>query len=242
MKRFSLFVLLLLLAIAGAVYAQSPGISYPPETEVLRGVVEILGTANDPNFWKYELAALPFGTSNEIPITGAETPVINGVLGQWDTRTVPDGPYSLRLRVVRLDANYDTYFVVRVQVANAAPPPTPTSQVTPTPTITPTPRPATATPVVLTPELPTPTPPPATTPTAVPGSVGGDDGGDEAGGSGSEGESESPIAALTARLSGLGSAFLRGAGAVLLVFLAIGFFFGVKYLLTWLYYRLLASR
>ncbi len=242
MKRFSLFVLLLLLVIAGAAYAQSPGISYPPETEALRDVVSIQGTANHPEFWKYELAAAPFGTQNFFNIAGAEAPVVNGVLGQWDTRTVADGPYTLRLRVVRRDGNYDEYFVVRTQVANAAPPPTPTSQVTPTPTITPTPRPATATPVVLTPELPTPTPPPATTPTAVPGSVSGDDGGGDTGGAGSEDESEGAIATLTASLSSLSSAFLRGAGAVLLVFLAIGVFFGVKYLLTWLYYRLVVSR
>ena len=217
MKRLLPLILLLLFAIVAAVHAQGPGISYPPETETLRDVVSIQGTANHSDFWKYELAAAPFGTQNFFDLAGAEAPVIAGVLGRWDTRTVADGPYTLRLRVVRRDGNYDEYFVVRVQVANAGPPPTPTGQVTPTPTVTPTPKPATATAVAA-------------------GQSGGD-----SNTSGGEGDA-SGLAVLTARIGSLGDAFVRGGGAVLLVFLAIGVFFGVKHLLTWLYYRLLAGR
>jgi hypothetical protein len=237
MKRFLPLALFLLLAIVAVAHAQGPGISYPPETETLRALVSIQGTANHPDFWKYELAAAPFGTQNFFDLAGAEAPVIAGVLGQWDTRAVPDGPYTLRLRVVRRDGNYDEYFVVRVQVANAGPPPTPTGQVTPTPTVTPTPKPATATPVVLTPQIPTPTPAPSATATVIAGDVGGNSGDSD-----SDGEGESAIASLVTRISSLGDAFVRGGGAVLLVFLAIGVFFGVKHLLTWLYYRLLAGR
>ncbi len=237
MKRLLPLVLLLLFAIVAAVHAQGPGISYPPETETLRDVVSIQGTANHSDFWKYELAAAPFGTQNFFDLAGAEAPVIAGVLGRWDTRTVADGPYTLRLRVVRRDGNYDEYFVVRVQVANAGPPPTPTGQVTPTPTVTPTPKPATATAVILTPQIPTPTPAPSATATAV---AAGQSGGDS-NTSGGEGDA-SGLAVLTARIGSLGDAFVRGGGAVLLVFLAIGVFFGVKHLLTWLYYRLLAGR
>ncbi len=230
--------LCLLLSATISAFAQGPGISYPPETEVLRGVVDIRGVADHPNFWKYELAAAPFGTQNFFNIAGAETPVIGGVLGQWDTRTVADGPYTIRLRIVRRDGNYDEYFVMRAQVVNAGPPPTPTGQVTPTPTITPTPKPATATPVVLTPDIPTPTPAPSATPTLAAGATNGSDDGATGGATGDEG----PLAALSSAVSRLGDAFVRGARAVLLAFVAVGIFFGVKQLLTWLYYRFLVSR
>lgn len=211
--------------------AQGSGINFPPETEVLRGVTEIRGTTTHPDFWKYELAAAPTGTQNWFNIGVSETPIANGVLGLWDTRSVSDGTYSIRLRIVKRDGNYDEYFVVRTQVANTGPVDTPTPQETPTPTITPTPKPATATPVVLTPRIPTTTPAPeavATPRGAVVASAG-----DAAGG---QGESLGSVA------SRMGRAFLRGARIVLGIFVVVGVFFGVKSLLTWLYYRLVVSR
>ena len=222
--------LLIALLLAGfrPVYAQS-GITYPPETEVLRGSVQVQGTATHPDFWKYELAAAPQGTENWFIITVNETPVVNGVLGVWDTRTVADGPYSIRLRVVRRDGNYDEFFVRNVTVSNAAPPPTPTPEVTPTPTATP--KPPTATPVQLTPEIPTPTPAPTDTPETGVAAPGEEDGGDDAGGGN---ETTSAIVQL---LSQAKEGFVKGALYVTLAFLAVGIFFGVKNLLTWLYIR-----
>ena len=231
-RNWLLLFLLVFLTLAGyhTVYAQS-GITYPPETEVLQGSVQIQGTATHPEFWKYELAAAPQGTENWFIITVSETPVVNGVLGVWDTRTVADGPYSIRLRVVRRDGNYDEYFVRNVTVNNAAPLPTPTPEVTPTPTSTPTPKPPTATPVQLTPEIPTPTPAPTATPeTGVvpPGEVHGGD--NEDGGS-------QTTSAIVELLTQAKEGFLKGVMVVALAFLAVGIFFGVKNLLTWLYVR-----
>jgi len=211
--------------------AQGSGINFPPETEVLRGVTEIRGTTTHPAFWKYELAAAPTGTQNWFNIAVSETPVANGVLGLWDTRSVSDGTYSIRLRIVKRDGNYDEYFVVRTQVANTGSVNTPTPQETPTPTITPTPKPATATPVVLTPQIPTTTPAPEAT--ATPRGPQVANAGDAAGG---QGESLSSVA------SRMGRAFLRGVRVVLGIFVVVGVFFGVKSLLTWLYYRLVVSR
>ncbi len=236
MKRLlPLLLFVVLLFGSGRVLAQGPGINYPPETEVLRGVTEIRGTTTHPDFWKYELAAAPTGTQNWFNIAVSETPVNNGVLGLWDTRSVSDGTYSIRLRIVKRDGNYDEYFVVRTQVANTGPVATPTPQETPTPTITPTPKPATATPVVLTPVIPTPTPAPEATATPA-GAAVANAGETDGGGTGSTGES------LTSVASRLGQAFLRGARIVLGVFVVIGVFFAVKSLLTWLYYRLVVSR
>ena len=70
--------------------AQSSGITYPPETEVVRGVIQIVGTAQHPEFWKYELAAAPYQTQNWFNIAVNESPVQNGVLGTWDTQKNSD--------------------------------------------------------------------------------------------------------------------------------------------------------
>ncbi len=231
LKRiFPLLLSLAILALGISPIQAQSGISYPPETEVLRGIIQILGTADHPEFWKYELAAAPFGTQNWFNIGVSETPVFNGVLGRWNTNTVADGTYTLRLRLVKRDGNYDEFQVQRALVSNSGPTPTPTvdeTAITPTPTVTPTPKPATATPVVLTPDIPTPTPSPDDTPTPGDGvTPGAEDGGD-----GSD-----SLASLGERTL---EAFGRGARTVLIVFLIVGFFFAVKYLLTWLYYRYL---
>ncbi len=228
-RFLSLFLLVVfwLLADLASVSAQS-GITYPPETEVLRGTVQIQGTATHPDFWKYELAAAPLGTGNWFNIAISESPVVNGVLGVWDTRTVADGPYSIRLRVVRRDGNYDEYFVRNVTVNNASPLPSETPEATPTPTVTPTPKPATATPVRLTPNIPTPTP--ASTVTPVVGAGEEAHGGDAGGGN----ENASAIVELLAQAK---AGFVRGVLYVTLAFLAVGLFFGIKNLLMWIYVR-----
>lgn len=225
---------LLLLASSPAALAQGGPISYPPETEVVRGVIEIRGTAVHPEFWKYELAAAPFGTGNWFNLGVSETPVQNGVLGRWDTNTVPDGTYTLRLRIVRRDGNYDEFTVQRVLVGNAAPAATATPAESPTPTPTPTREPPTATPVVITPDIPTPTLAPLPTVTPLPGADGGDSGEPESGPSTAE-----TLSSLAGRAA---AAFVQGARLVLLVFLVVGVFFAVKHALTWLYYRFLVSR
>ncbi len=95
-----------------------------------------------------------------------DTPVINGLLETWDTTLVPDGSYTFRLRVVRLDGNYSEFFSQQVVVANSQPIPTDTPtpvEATPRPTITPTDLPPTPTIVIDQPVVDTPTPRPVAT-------------------------------------------------------------------------------
>ena len=231
---FPIFLITLVLAPARPAQAQS-GITYPPETEVLRGSVQIKGSAVHGDFWKYELAAAPQGTQNWFNIAAGESQINNGVLGVWDTRTVADGPYTIRLRVVRRDGNYDEYYVQKVVVANTAPVATPTPETTPTPTATPTPKPPTATPVQLTPEIPTPTPAPTATPNA--GAAAGpqaDDNNDDDNGDATQSSKASEMMELAGVMK---DALLKGAMYVALAFLLVGFFFGVKNLLQWIYVR-----
>ena len=138
-------------------------ITSPQNNAVVRGQVAIMGSASHPQFqfYKVEYAVEPVIGENYV-IIGAirEQPVVNGQLEVWDTTRVPDGSYTLRLRVVRLDGNYDEDSVVQVVVANAQPTETPTPAETPTPTITPTPLPPTPTIVIEQPALPTNAPTP----------------------------------------------------------------------------------
>ncbi len=134
-------------------------ITSPQNNAIVRGQVPIIGSATHPQFqfYKVEFAREPAVSDENFGIIGAihEAQVADGQLEMWDTTQVPDGSYSLRLRVVRLDGNYDEYSVVQVVVANAQPTETPTPAESPTPTISPTPLPPTPTIVIDQPDLPT---------------------------------------------------------------------------------------
>jgi hypothetical protein len=117
-------------------------ISSPTENAVVRGTVPIVGTAVDPDFWKYEVHYGPHPNPQNqwTPMaTIHEQQVSDGLLETWDTTLIPDGTYSLRLRVVNRTSNYVEIFVRGITVANAEPTETPMPSATPlpTPTITP---------------------------------------------------------------------------------------------------------
>jgi hypothetical protein len=131
-------------------------ITSPQNNAIVRGQVPIMGSATHPNFQFYKLEYALEPADENFVIIGAihENQIVDGQLEVWDTTRVPDGSYTLRLRVVRLDGNYTDYSVVQVVVANAQPTETPTPAESPTPTISPTPLPPTATIVIDQPGLP----------------------------------------------------------------------------------------
>ncbi len=253
-RLFSLIAVIGLLAVAGPAWAIGPAspllqdaaavITSPQSGESVRGSVQITGSALHPAFQRYELYFTVEPGENWVFIGEARTnPVSNGVLGVWETGGLPDGNYSLRLRVVRQDGNYDEGFARNVVVANTTPPtPVPTdtpafdaeatlpppieSVVTPTPAATPTPV------SVEQPEIPTPTPRPS--PTVTPETAGEPVAADT-GSSGSAGDSASSLTDAF-ETSTLQSSFVRGASLAAAIFLAVGAFFGVRRLLTWLWY------
>lgn len=149
-------------------------ISTPASNAVVRGTIDISGSADYPTFQFFIVEFSPEPVSgNQWQIIGevSETPVINGRLVTWNTTQVPDGSYTLRLRVVRLDGNYSEFFSQQVVVANAQPLPTDTPTATPEedeapetpPTVTPTPLPPTASIIIEQPVVDTPTPRPVAT-------------------------------------------------------------------------------
>jgi len=114
-------------------------IASPSAGQEVRGQAAIIGSASVPGFQYYKVE---YGVGSN-PADWAlvdrmyDTPVINNHLATWNTLAIPDGVYSLRLRVVKQDGNYEEVTVRGVVVANTRPIQTPTETATPTPTGTP---------------------------------------------------------------------------------------------------------
>lgn len=159
------FLLPMLLMLIAAQDEPPITITSPLEGEVLRGEVTITGTTDIPNFFSAQLdfayASDPTGTW--FPIQALSQPVTDSTLTTWDTTSISDGSYILRLRVNFVDNTFQEV-TVPIQIGNDIVPVTPT--VVPTATLNavevqiPTP--------FLLAASPTPTTPPRATPTALP--------------------------------------------------------------------------
>ncbi len=243
-RRGKLLLLMVVLAVglawwarpAGAIpLAQQAVITSPQPFSVVRGRVTIEGTAVHPNFLRYELYYSPEPVRDDSWVFIGEAhfnQVANGFLGTWETAGLPDGLYSLRLRVVRHDANYEEYVVRGIQVANSRPTDTPTPAATPTPTVTPTPLPPTPTVIVMAPVLKTPTPEVSAAPT--PAAV--------ARASQPARSQRGEVAPEALSLRGMAHAFWVGARWSLIVFLSVGAFFGLKWLIVQTWRQLMRHR
>lgn len=246
MKRplpLALLVILLLLPFAAALAAPQPQqarpvIAQPAPDSAVRGMVQIVGTATDSQFQRYELYYAPWPVPSDqswIFIGDAhynQQPL--GLLGTWDSRSVPDGAYGLRVRVVKLDGNYVDSDARRVLVVNTRPEPSPTPINSPTPEPLPTEPPPTPTIMVAVPTValsPSPaataTPEPETTPLlpAAPSTT-------------STGSSAGAIAGQLFSGQRLLDVAEKATLYTLGAFAAIGLFFAVKALLVWLWYKI----
>lgn len=250
-RVMSWLLLISLLAYAGTAWAAGPSrpvaqdtaavITSPQSLSSVRGTVSVTGSALHPQFQRYELYYTAEPGENWVFIGEAKTtPVANGLLGTWETGGLPDGNYSLRLRVVRQDGNYDEGFARNITVANRTPPtPVPSDTPAELPTLPPaiegvfTPTPdveATSTPIAVDqPEIPTPTPRPSPTATPEGGDAVAASNGDNSSGSGGSLTDAFDTATL-------GSSFTRGLVVAGSIFLAVGAFFGVRRLLLWIWY------
>ncbi len=82
----------------------SVSITFPRQNEVLNGLGThfVTGTASIDDFQFYKLefgfgpAPIKFFSIDEVQ----RTPVVNGILGSWNTGALPEGTYTLRLTVV----------------------------------------------------------------------------------------------------------------------------------------------
>jgi hypothetical protein len=94
----------------------------PKNGEEISGVVTLMGTADIENFgfYKYEVARP--GETIWLTIQAGRTIVQDGELGQWDTRTLESGDYSLRLVVTDNEGNSREPCVIQVRVNNPVTP------------------------------------------------------------------------------------------------------------------------
>lgn len=101
-------------------------ISSPKTGEELRGQVQIAGNMTVPNFSSAELA---FAYASNSPdtwfvIQTFPQPAVDSALAVWDTTTLTDGDYNLRLRIFLIDGTFQEVIVSDLRIRNDAPLPT----------------------------------------------------------------------------------------------------------------------
>jgi hypothetical protein len=106
-RSLSLFILPLLVWYAGIVPFQAVKtlplkVDEPQNGEALQGIVLINGTTDVPGFRSVEIAFSyqNDSTSTWFLIDQSGTPVKDGLLASWDTSTITDGEYQLRVKVM----------------------------------------------------------------------------------------------------------------------------------------------
>ena len=163
LRFLSLFVLLL---VAGQWRQDTPpiAITSPAPDEILRGQITVTGKVDVPSFVSVQLdfAYASNPTNTWFTIRAISQPPADSTLATWDTTSITDGDYVLRLRV-NFEDGTSQEVTVPIKIGNDALP-------TPTPEPSATPEPDTV--LIPTPFLiaasPTPTDVPRPTPTALP--------------------------------------------------------------------------
>ena len=74
-------------------------ITTPKPGDTLQGSVELVGTADIPNFGFYKYEFAPLGSDTWATIVADNKVVQDGKLGNWDTSAIAAGDYQLRLVV-----------------------------------------------------------------------------------------------------------------------------------------------
>jgi hypothetical protein len=93
-------------------------ITSPKPGEEVKAVVDIIGTADVPNFgfYKYEIA--PVGTQSWATVAAEREPKKDKVLGKWNTLSLSNGDYFLRLVITDNVGNALEPCVIAVRVLN----------------------------------------------------------------------------------------------------------------------------
>lgn len=96
------------------------GILTPAAGDAVRGVVSIVGTTDTTAFSSAEIS---FGYMSDTTQTWfllgqSSAAVVNDALVSWDTTSIPDGNYRLRLRVFLTGGQVLEYLVEEIRVRN----------------------------------------------------------------------------------------------------------------------------
>jgi hypothetical protein len=133
MKQFFLVMLSFLVIMAsGFALPENIAINYPQNGQSVRGVVEITGSVVSDLFLRGEIYYAYNNAENTtwFLIAQLEQPMENGVLARWDTTTITDGEYQIKIRLIKIDYSSDELIIQPVYVRNYSLEPT----ITPAPT------------------------------------------------------------------------------------------------------------
>jgi hypothetical protein len=94
-------------------------ITSPRDNSRLVGITDISGTILHPRLQRWELYWAKHGTNPQewLFLYRGDHQVLNDLIARIDLSQVPAGIYDLRLRVIKLDGNYDDYVIRRLHVA-----------------------------------------------------------------------------------------------------------------------------
>ena len=75
-------------------------ITSPSSGDELSGIVDLIGTADVPNFGFYKYEVAPAGTTNWATVSAGDQPVRDDMLGQLNTTILANGDYFLQLVIL----------------------------------------------------------------------------------------------------------------------------------------------
>lgn len=161
--KLSVAMLKAFLAFLILIQTTDVGITSPQDGETIRGQIQILGSIDYPTFASAELG---FQFASDVAdtwflIQTFSQPTTDSALAVWDTTSVTDGDYNLRLRITLQDGTFLDYIVTDLKIRNQEIP-TATSTDVPLPQFnneTPTPRIIPPTEIILSFPTSTPLPP-----------------------------------------------------------------------------------
>ena len=95
-------------------------IASPGVNQVLSGVVPVTGTADHEALQYYKLEYAPGANAGGgfVYFDGGDTPIVGGVLGNFNTAALPNGTYTLSIVVVDQSGNFPPPCFVTVEIAN----------------------------------------------------------------------------------------------------------------------------
>jgi hypothetical protein len=87
----------------------------PGDGASVTGVAQIIGSATVENFDYYKFEFKDPTTGEWVFVTRSDLPVSGGVMGSWNTDTVPPGTYSFQLVVVDQTGNFPPPCVIQLK-------------------------------------------------------------------------------------------------------------------------------
>ena len=92
-------------------------ITFPKPGDIIKGNIELAGTANIPNFGFYKYEFAPLGSDTWETIQAGDQVKQDGDLGNWNTSEITPGYYNLRLVITDNAARVLPACIVPVQIA-----------------------------------------------------------------------------------------------------------------------------